>query len=319
MGSRNSSRPPANRSQNLATEAGSGFLVAGDFEAAVKASGTIYTDGSGGPKIAAAALRRVGAGAAAFHAVTREDGSLCLEHIGLVFSQTPGKKTVPRAEAFAGAQALSLAATGTVQAWWSDAAYTVRGASQLQQRQAGANGDVWLRLSNQLARHAGPAPSKVQAHTTLDSVAADEISFEHYFGNGLADLAAGCAAALFQEQKPVLREAEKGFGIAIGLNKRIATIEARCWHAAAAITVPQPVLPPIPEVFPSSVAKDQARAAPKVSQHRLYRFKSGFACARCQRWRSDGRSHTWSSTTCVRRSRLADVPPREDDELQHEV
>ena len=306
---------PADHSHNLATAAESKFVIAGDFVAAAHASGTIYTDGSGGPKIAAAALRRVGAGAAAFHASTSADGTVHLDHIGLVFSQTPGKQSVPRAETFAGVQALSAAEPGFVRAWWSDASYTVKGAEQLHRRQAGSNGDVWVSLGAQLDRHPGLLPTKVKAHTTLDDVVAGTIPFEHYFGNGLADVAAGCAAEIFQEQEPVLREAERWFGIAIGLNWRIATIEARCWQAAAAAKVPLPILPPIPEVLPRSVVKQHALQALKDSQHRLYRFKNGFACARYQRWRSYTKSHTWPAISCVRLSRPETTQPPPDAPL----
>ena len=113
---------PADHSQNLATETGSRAVVCGNFARAASAAGTLYADGSGGPKHAASALRRAGAGAAVVHTTTGPSGEFLLADIGLLLSQVPGRQSVPRAETFAGAQALAHAEPGTLHTWWSDAA-----------------------------------------------------------------------------------------------------------------------------------------------------------------------------------------------------
>ena len=163
-----------------------------------------------------------------------------VKSIGLVFAQVPGKQSVPRAETFAGFRALHRAAEHPIAEWWSDASYVVQGARAFSQRKNGANGDIWCSLDAESKKRFQLLPSKVKSHCTLSCVQAGLLTFHQYVGNGLADIAAGAAAEIYQQQTPVLREAERWFGIGMSVNKRLACIEARCWLAASAKKIPDP-------------------------------------------------------------------------------
>ena len=84
----------------------------------------------------------------------------------MVFSQVPGKQTVPRSEVFAGAQTLKLLAGGSVDRWHCDASYVVAGARAVELTSKGPNGDLWVPLKSQLDRMGLDAPVKIRAHTS---------------------------------------------------------------------------------------------------------------------------------------------------------
>lgn len=293
---------PASKSSNLRSEMQERHIILGDLEGATSASGSLFTDGSGGPKWIPEALGRVGAGAASFavDAAADEQSPGLLKKIGLLFTSVPARRTVPRAETWAGARALSCLSTGAVRRWGCDALYMVQGAraAKVAFRKAGPTGDVWCALDEQLQRHR-IAPEKVKAHTSLQDVISGHISFGDYFGNQLADLAAGVAATIFQEQLPAIQNAEKCFGLAVQLNLRLAAIEARCWSVAAAELVPAPQLPEVPEAVSPSGARAIAVSNIIAAGHKLYRFRTGFACAGCQRWRAHQHSRRRLTLPCV--------------------
>ena len=303
---------PANRSSNLPRELGDKQVMFGDFSKAAQGSSTIFTDGSGGPEWALKPLRRVGAGAAAISFAEPPScfiGPAHVSDVGLLFSQVPGRQTVPRAETWAGAQAIKEARQ-KVSLWWCDASYTVSGALQSSRpsRCAGANGDVWCALDAQLRASPDlPGASKIKAHQSLECVHNGKLTFAQYLGNGLADVAAGVAAEVFQESAAILTAAEADFSLAVMLNLRLATIEATSWAAATSKLVPRPVLPGLPvlETFEVSLADAQRRM--RGSGHQLFKFKAGHSCLRCQRYRSLGRAYMWARLPCIR-------PPGESGE-----
>ena len=108
---------------------------------------------------------------------------------------------------------------------------------------------MWCELDTQLRQRPSLEPRKVKAHLTLQEVLEGTISFDNYVGNGVADAVATAAANHFEEPPPVLRAAEKDFGIAVMLSKRLACIEAACWEAAAAKEVAKPTFPPLPSLI----------------------------------------------------------------------
>ena len=307
---------PAGRMQLLATAPQDRCLELGSIKQAARVSDEIYTDGSGGPKWVVSPLRRAGAGGAAF-AFSGGSGEQHLSHIGLLFASVPGRQTVPRAETWAGTQTL-IAADRDVGKWWSDAIYTVRGAqaSARRSRSSGANGDIWVSLYTQLdgARRL-EGPSKVKAHQSLDAVINGDIAFEQYLGNSLADIAADLAGLKFQEPPPVVQEAERAFGTCVLVCKRLAAIEAACWHASSRVMVPAPVFEAVPEVPDIVEAMATARSKFAATEHRLYAFKAGLACHRCQQYRSTGKAHQWSRLRCLPRRDLRPAPEpfRSDD------
>ena len=143
-----------------------------------------------------------------------------------------------------------------------------------------------------------------------------KLSFLQYFGNSLADTAADAAAARYQHPMPALQEAEISFATAVLVCRRLAAIEASCWQATADSKVPMPEFDPIP--VPAPVAERVPAAKKRVLEHghRLYRFKSGFACQRCQRWRNFDKAQVWASITCL--PRISNPGPRaEADAGQH--
>ena len=202
-------------------------------------------------------LRRVGAGAATVH-IEESQGELVLRSAGLLFVSVPGKQTVPRAENHAGARSLLLT-SHCVQSWLCDASYTVKGSGQgsLPKMIRSQNGDVWLPLSEQLARsrRLEDGATKVKAHQTLAQVRQGSIAFKDYIGNGLADIGAGLAAECNQQQQPVVESVQKSFATCVLLNLRLAAIEAHVWQTEAKRQVPVPVLLPLPVVQVAPVAR----------------------------------------------------------------
>ena len=241
---------PADKCTNLRTEAFDTQLRVGKFVEASTTSRAIYADGLGGPRWVSSALRKVGTGARSID-LQDDDGHglVHLRSMGLLFSSVPARQSIPRAETVAGARALARMPAGTIDKWGCDALYTVQGSRgpRLAARSAGANGDVWCDLSDQLKRHPGLLPHKVKAHCSLADVKMGIISFADYLGNGFADVTAGVAAELFQEDLPACLEAERASGLAVLLNLRLAAIEARCWSIAAAEMVADPALPELPQ------------------------------------------------------------------------
>ena len=109
-------------------------------------------------------------------------------------------------------------------------------------------------------------------------------------------------------------EAERASGLAFLLNLRLAAIEARCWSLAAAERVAEPDLPELPQ--PASPQGARARAAITLDEtgHSLYRFRTGHACHRCQKWRSLRHAGRWPTIPCARSevqptARAADLEP----------
>ena len=197
-----------------------------------------------------------------------------------------------------------------------DASYVVKGCrpGATTARARGANGDVWSELSRSLDLATQlRGPSKVRAHQSLDEVAQGKLSFASYFGNALADTAAELAAQRHQPPPPVQQEAEKGYALAVLSCRRLAAIEACCWQADAARLVPALHFEPILPAPSAEVLFPQASKRVHEQGHRLYRFKSGFACHLCQRWRALGNSAAWAKIQCLPRTRSAGVPAEDFD------
>ena len=81
--------------------------------------------------------------------------------IGMVIASTPGKQTVPRAEAWApiAASRASNVPPGAVASWYADASYVTNGIAKLEMQSldtgavasplmSGANGDLWVHLKD---------------------------------------------------------------------------------------------------------------------------------------------------------------------------
>ena len=160
---------------------------------------------------------------------------------------------------------------------------------------------MWCELQAQLAGSPDlSGANKIKAHQTIECVRMGKLTFEQYLGNGLADVAAVVAGEMFQEPATILTSAEADVGLAVLLNLRLATIEAHCWIAAASKRVPRPLFPNLPTIEEDVVPLARARKKLRSIGHRLYPFKSGLQCLRCQKYRSHGRSHMWTKIPCIR-------------------
>lgn len=208
--------------------------------------GSLYTDGSGGssrhiPK----ALRRVGAGAVSFQTETIEGKPAGLQqnNFALTASSVPGKQTVPRAELFAAIAGVEGQCWQTddqsFSAWTVDAKYvsegwarkdTTRKSSFGRSFGAGANTDLWQAIEAPGVEARLPAPKWVKSHCTLEDVCAGKLSFEDYFGNGMADVAAGVAADFVAVPDQIAKVATRELRIAFLVAIRIGIIEARVAH-----------------------------------------------------------------------------------------
>ena len=304
---------PASRITALVGDFEQQHVTIGNFAGAAASCGEVFTDGSGGPQWIVPPLRRVGAGGAAVQLSAdplTSNEPIIVQSVGLIFASVPGRQTVPRAETWAGSVTLA-ASPPTVRRWWVDAAYTVGGArpAARRSRTEGANGDVWVALLENIDTAPQlPGPSKVKAHLGLDDVLEGKLSFLQYFGNSLADTAADAAAARYQHPMPALREAEISFATAVLVCRRLAAIEASCWQATADSKVPMPEFDPIPVPVPVAERVPAAKKRVLEHGHRLYRFKSGFACQRCQRWRNFNKAQVWAAITCL--PRIGNPGPR---------
>ena len=172
--------------------------------------GVLFTDGSGGEaRHLPMPLRRVGAGAASFEVRQDSEGEQQLhsENFILAASRVPGKQTVPRAEVFAattGVESQTWQLPGqTFSSWGVDAKYVLNGFSSGGGARksrfgrsfgAGANEDLWQDLLSGQAAARVPKPHWVKSHCTLADVKNGRLPFIDYFGNALADAAAGVAA-----------------------------------------------------------------------------------------------------------------------------
>ena len=170
--------------------------------------------GAGADQLDPKAAHKVGAGVAALSFEGDE-----LTDIGFAPMSVPGKQAVPRAELVAAAEACSAGAPS----YFADARYVVpaggwaRINDHLLKRAAepslltGANSDLWAE-ARQLFKKSSMSVDKVTSHMPIQSVKKEEITLEHYFENGLADVmakAASTAAAIpFLSQ----REARKWAG-----------------------------------------------------------------------------------------------------------
>ena len=289
---------PANRYEHLAADSKcERRITIGDFEDAVSRSGGVFfTDGSGGRKHSCKPLQRVGAGGAAF---AEQHGHLV--SFGLILADVPGKQSVPRAETWAGSVALR-ACPSNVTKWWCDASYTTSGTSTadaVDARTKSANGDVWCALRQAMQCKGLEAATKVKAHRTLAEVDGVHFTFDMYFGNALADIAADLAAGRWQENVPVIRQAEQDFGIAVLINLRLAVVEGHVWAHTASQRVPRPLFEPIPAAIDTASALSTARATVDSAGHKLYNLKGNVACARCQKVRGKGKAHLWATLRCI--------------------
>ena len=212
---------------------------------------------------------------------------------------------MPRAETWAGVVGLNRATTSSqysgIDRWFSDASYTVHGAQQAARgaRSKGANGDTWCVLYDALANSGLGGAQKMKAHCTVQDIREQKISFHYDFGTGLADVAADVAAMVVQEAPPVLHAVDRFTGLAILMCMRLATIEAHAWTFMSSTSVPRPVQPPLPDILQAETAKAPAAATHVDSGHQLYKFRSGYACRRCQRWRGASKAAYWMRTPCA--------------------
>ena len=161
----------------------------GSLEATLRQNGgQAFTDGAGGPTSICDEIRQTGSGIAAFHIDPPFDEErldddpvafpICVKNVSTMSLRTPGRQTVPRAEASAVTELMERVPAGLVEKVGIDASYVVRGLAAgtpaADDLQRGANGDLWERLlsSNK------PVGHKVVSHLTLDQVATGETTFK---------------------------------------------------------------------------------------------------------------------------------------------
>ena len=290
---------PASRCRSLLEDLAVHTL--GSIETAAQDSGTLFTDGAGGPKHIIESLRKDGSGAACVNLVPTADGSLVLASVGILFGNVPGAQSVPRSETFAAV--LGLRHVGNrIKSWQSDASYCVQGASanRNDQMSQGKNGDLWCVLREQFSLNPDIAVSKVKAHLTLSHVLDGAISFESYLGNGLADLAAGIAADSFQQQQATIEYAQKSFSMCVLICLRLAAIEAHCWHVTSLLLVPVPTFDPLPVVEEAERSLLEATQTLRRSRHALYHVGRWMVCAKCQKRRVIAKAHLWPGIACIK-------------------
>ena len=156
--------------------------------------------------------------------------------------------------------------------WHSDASVvggTEAGTAKRLRLASGANGDLWEPLFASMLKSSLPVATKVAAHQTLKQVVKGDIAFEHYLGNGLADVAAALAAELYQEEGPVHEQMEKNLGLAFLLCERLSAIEAACWQAAPKL-FQLPVRAPL-ELPAAPVLSAEVQRSFRDSGHQLFR------------------------------------------------
>ena len=249
-------------------------ITFGTFGETLRQGGSLYTDGTGGPKWANESIRRVAAGAVALTWTgSQAQGTRRISQIGVRLSQVPGKQTVPRSEMWAGIRSAAAATQGAgeqedteaaaalarekPQRWGVDAAYVVDGLNKATAAANGLNQDLW----KQLHRAAGngdqalPPPTKVTSHLTTRQVDAGEISFEDLVGNGIADVCADVAANRMQEWGALLELADEAEQTAYLIGRRLALIEAHCWSL-----MPDRVPAPELRAIQQPPSKEEAKA-----------------------------------------------------------
>ena len=87
-------------------------------------------------------------------------------------------------------------------------------------------------------------------------------------------------------------------GLGVLLCLRLSAIEAHCWAHVSAARVPRPLQPSLPDVVEADVARSCASFKFRQAGHRLYKYRSGYGCTRCQRWRTASKSAFWASHPC---------------------
>ena len=92
---------PASRCRSLVEDVPLAVHSLGSIVKAAQESGTLFTDGAGGPKHIIESLRKVGSGVACVNLVPTANGFLVLASAGILFGNVPGAQSVPRAETFA--------------------------------------------------------------------------------------------------------------------------------------------------------------------------------------------------------------------------
>ena len=164
-----------------------------------------FTDGAGGNDRAPGFATKCGAGAACFGVNYDTDKPKVvtqLTNVKLIFSDVPGRQSVPRAET-AGLLGLLAAIDPKeeLETCTTDAQYVVNGCkntctqhgtSSKRLWENGANGDLWSRVKEEFGNHTFPMPDKVKSHLLFSDLydPLDDSAFLKSFGNELADMCA---------------------------------------------------------------------------------------------------------------------------------
>ena len=269
----------------------------GDQELFQDDGATFGTDGGGGPDSIRPEIRQVTAALAA----AKAGGDVKWATIGL---NTPGRQTVPRAEAWALCHLLEVR-DGRNTTVWVDASYVVRGVrahgtSSQAGYQSGPNGDIWCQLYDQLATLKNQGNNctvlKIKSHLTWDEAASKGVPGLGWLANALADKRATLEEARVQHPSEVIERFQGVRARGFDAIRRLAFLEAE-FRANRKQEVK------VPAVFVTSAPPNEGSTANDYRQavneqgHHLRPHGKRVTCTRCRR--SKGHSFSgWDTMPC---------------------
>ena len=201
-------------------------LVAGDFDAILNRTGDAGSDGGGGPD-GDPRTRRVIAGAAVFDSESDE--------VAILFSQVPGRQSVPRAELWGLLHVLRRMQPNRHYTMYIDASYVINGMnSRSNHYSQGTNGDLWTLTYTELDRLGSPGVKcvKVKSHVTDGR----EWTIYNMTARGLVlnELADGAVeegtGRISRSTEAIAKDGEQCF-TAKRIALRLAAIESSIWKA----------------------------------------------------------------------------------------
>ena len=121
----------------------------------------------------------------------------------------------------------------------------------------GSNEDLWQHLNKAIQEHRLPSATRVTPTSHLSKSEQARSPFEHYLGNGVADLAADMASERYQERGALLQVADEAEFAVHMVARRLAVIEAACWDLQPN-SVPTPNLAEPPATRTATEARQRA-------------------------------------------------------------